>query len=434
MVEVEVENNKIYVVTGPARIIVKEGEIQAQATSWKPRSTLVIPSSKSIPIYSTDGAKLEVVVGEGGSIELCEDRNPVRIWVERLEDILKSASREGGSIIVVFLGGVESGKTTATVMMANLALKLGFKKIAVIDGDVGQADVGPPTFISMGWVEKPILNLREVEASTMFFVGDTTPYTYVDKIVLGTKKLASIAEEEGAEVVVIDTDGWFKGLKAYNAKIELLKTITPEAIFIIGDDDDALKFYEIISNLNFKAELLPPPKNKRVRSKEDRRSLRNQAYTRVFRNAENRTLKLGGLHFTNFPIGGRRLSLGEVETLTGELGLKVIYGEVWTDTMLLVLEKQPPPHTSREVVGKLRSLYGNLDYIVVWKGWEEGLIASVLDGRLQDVAPAIIREINYLEDQVRIYTPWRGEVKGLTLGRVRLQILENGIVKEVGKV
>lgn len=434
MVDVELEEGRIYVVTGPARLVVKEGEIVAQGANWSVGSTLVVSSSKSIPLYATEKTRLEAVFGEGGSIELDREENPVKTWEEKFRRTLEEFKSGKDCYTVVFLGCVESGKTTATTMMANLALKYGFKRVAVIDGDVGQADIGPPTFISMGWVEQKVLTLRGVEASKFFFIGDITPYAHVEKIVLGTKELVEEAREEGAEVVVVDTDGWFRGLRAYTAKLELLKAVRPDKTFILESESSSLEFYSKISSSKLDVEVLSPPKNKRERSREDRRSLRNQAYTRAFKNSQNRTLSLKEVFFTNFPIGGRELSIEELETITGELGVKVLYGEAWSDSMLIVLDRQYPLQTLREAYGKLRSLYGARDYTIVWKGWEEGLIASILDSSLRDVAPAVVREINYSQRQVRIYTPWSGEVKGLSLGKVRLQILEGGIIREAGKV
>ena len=88
-------------------------------------------------------------------------------WLALAGELLK------GRIILV-LGSVDTGKTTLVTYLANSLVKRG-KRVAIVDADVGQSDIGPPTTIGLGLVESPIKKMREAKRLAMYFVGAISP-------------------------------------------------------------------------------------------------------------------------------------------------------------------------------------------------------------------------------------------------------------------
>ena len=72
------------------------------------------------------------------------------------------------------LGTIDTGKTTVVCYLANYFFNLG-KTVAVIDLDMGQQDIGPPSTITVGILEQPILKLSDIPLSRLAFIGKTSP-------------------------------------------------------------------------------------------------------------------------------------------------------------------------------------------------------------------------------------------------------------------
>jgi len=107
-------------------------------------------------------------------------------------------------------------------MLAN-----GLKPI-VIDSDVGQADIGPPGFITMGSSNKQIYWLTELQPLEMKFIGDIKPQLYSQTIIYETKLLVEKALRSNYDAVVIDTDGWVRDEQGIQHKLMLIEKVKPE--------------------------------------------------------------------------------------------------------------------------------------------------------------------------------------------------------------
>ena len=437
MVEVELNEKLIYRVIGPASLNVLKGKLRVQAANWEAGSRIVVSKTTSLPIYSPEGVcRLEIMIGEGGEFIPEDSGNPVVEWEKKLKDLIMKLIEHTKlrKCKVLVLGEVDSGKTTATTMLANICLELGFK-VAIIDGDVGQSDIGPPTFISMSILNKPIITPKELEPIRMYFIGDITPYLYHERIARGIRELIDEAYRMNVDVVVVDTDGWFKGIKALRSKLEVISAVRPEAVVVIGRKNENVDYMLKLKSFNINLCQLTPPTTRRTRSRDERKILREQAYSKYFSNAKTRVIKLNEiLVIPELIITGKCVSPQEVKVIEDSVGCKIRYCELWFDEMIIVLEGSYKGRINvRDVIEKLKELYGNKTYHVLFEGWEKGLIAAVLDENFNHIAPAIIEHIDYENLKIRLYTPWDEEVKGLAVGRVRLQRLEEGSIKEVGR-
>jgi polynucleotide 5'-hydroxyl-kinase GRC3/NOL9 len=118
--------------------------------------------------------------------------------------------------VILVLGGGDVGKSSYCRFLITELLAAGHR-IAVVDADVGQKDVGPPASYAAGtagqWVVAP---------EAFYFVGSTSPAGRMLPLVLGTAQLVIAAD---APFVIVDTTGYIEGtgrvLKSY--KIEAVR-------------------------------------------------------------------------------------------------------------------------------------------------------------------------------------------------------------------
>ena len=95
----------------------------------------------------------------------------------------------------------------------NEAVKNGLRT-GVIDADLGQSDVGPPSTVGFNFVTKPVKDLFEIDAKDVVFVGSTSPSGTITAIMDGLTYLKQESLEAGADFVVINTDGWIENDEA----------------------------------------------------------------------------------------------------------------------------------------------------------------------------------------------------------------------------
>jgi polynucleotide 5'-hydroxyl-kinase GRC3/NOL9 len=146
-------------------------------------------------------------------------------------DLVKQLPQEHGRIIVI--GGSDTGKTT---LCRWLLTKLPQQaRPALVDSDIGQSTVGPPSCI--GW---RFAGATDYQFS---FTGDITPAINPTATLAGTVKAVTAAEAAGARIVLLDTSGYLGGRGGFelkSGKFELLSSAAASlhAIFLGGDSPD----------------------------------------------------------------------------------------------------------------------------------------------------------------------------------------------------
>jgi polynucleotide 5'-hydroxyl-kinase GRC3/NOL9 len=122
-------------------------------------------------------------------------------WEETAAALVES----GGTTML--LGGMDVGKTTFTRLLVNRAVEAG-KRVAIVDADVGQSEIGPPTCVGLAFAEAPLLALSDLTPHALAFVGSASPVGYLLEHVAGVKRLADLA---ASPFLVVDTCGYLHG-------------------------------------------------------------------------------------------------------------------------------------------------------------------------------------------------------------------------------
>src|SRR4051794_11788550 len=91
--------------------------------------------------------------------------------------------------VVVLLGGIETGKTTFGIELARRSAAAGVAT-AIVDADIGQSVVGPPTTVGLKMIRSDedvtSESLRVTDA--IGFVGTISPRGYLLPLVANTAK------------------------------------------------------------------------------------------------------------------------------------------------------------------------------------------------------------------------------------------------------
>jgi polynucleotide 5'-hydroxyl-kinase GRC3/NOL9 len=135
--------------------------------------------------------------------------------------------------VVFLLGSIDTGKTTFGLELAARATAAGIPT-AIVDADIGQSTVGPPTTVGvklcagMGDIGRESVRA----ADGLSFVGSTTPRGHLVSLVIGTAKLTARARETGCRLIVVDTTGFLSGINAQSLKYFKMDLLGPD--FVVG--------------------------------------------------------------------------------------------------------------------------------------------------------------------------------------------------------
>ncbi|MGC9009881.1 MAG: Clp1/GlmU family protein [Sulfolobales archaeon] len=399
--------NSIVRVAGPASLKILSGKISILGKILSQGDSTTISLYRSYPIYSLEESSVEISLGEGGYVEYPKESDETTLeWFEVVDKIIERGSR------IIVIGPTESGKTTFAALAVNKALAKGLKT-CVVDADIGQQDIALPSFISLACPKEPVIWLRELFPDEIRIIGSLTPSQYSSRIIGAVIDLVDKAFSSGAEVIVINTDGWINHPSAIEMKLDLARYVRATHLIVLQRDQ--LIIPSNISLENMKIIRLSPPQNVRVRSREDRKTLRAYAYKKFFDGASlrqedlSKILLIGSCLFSGEPL--RPEMILELEKI---LGAKIDYGSVIENSIYLYVRQEKIPQD------KQFFKFQGYEINVIQGGSERGLIVSILDKNLREVAPGILDEIRPSEKIIKILTKYTGEIGGVVIGRVKL--------------
>ncbi|MEM1831842.1 MAG: Clp1/GlmU family protein [Desulfurococcaceae archaeon] len=387
---------------GPMSVTVERGCVDVHGKITCAGERFIIHRTRNYVVIAVEDSELDVSMIDESQIQALEDTDPYREKRVVINDILKNNYRK-----VVVVGCVDCGKTSFVTMTYNVLLSSGRRPV-VIDGDVGQADIGPPGFVSMGFSEAPVYWINELKPAMMRFIGDIKPHGYSSLIIHEIKKLAEASSAKGFDSIIVDTDGWVKDEPGINHKFSLIEELKPDAIVVLGEDlKDIFKHF---SKLGIRIYELNVPKHRKTRSREERRMLRSYKYREFLENAGLVRLKMDGVL-----IQGCGLFHG-VEIDASSIG-KLIEGKVIYATKL-------PGQLN--IYGSIKTYHGDelknmgFEKVKIYPtGFEKGLYCAV--GLLGGTEyPCLIEKFDFESREVALRTKYNSKIEVLKLSKIKL--------------
>ena len=134
---------------------------------------------------------------------------------------------------VVLVGGLDSGKTTLGRTVAAKALEEG-RTVGYLDAELGQKSVGPPGAVTLRLLREAedLEGERFGSPDAMYFVGATSPQGQLLPLVVGTARMLDRARDEGADLVVVDTNGVVSGVYGQLLNYHKIELLRPD--FVVG--------------------------------------------------------------------------------------------------------------------------------------------------------------------------------------------------------
>jgi polynucleotide 5'-hydroxyl-kinase GRC3/NOL9 len=145
------------------------------------------------------------------------------------ERLVDRAAREARTVL--FVGGLDAGKSTLARATAAFALRRG-RTVAYLDADVAQKTVGPPATVGLKHVREPDdLTLERLSsADALGFVGSTGPQGHVLPLVGALARLRDRARGEGADLIVVDTSAMVSGIWGQLVKYYKVDALEPDLV------------------------------------------------------------------------------------------------------------------------------------------------------------------------------------------------------------
>ena len=414
-----VEKGKTLLVDGPASVSLLSGRISILGARFKIGEKIVIRDGKRVPFGVKKKATFDLMLGEGASFKEIDGGPVPPSWENAAKDILSLKK----PVTVMVIGGVDSGKTSFCTFLANEALRKKWKT-GIVDADLGQSDVGPPSTIGFNFITEPVKDLFEIEAEDAYFVGLTSPSGAVNKVVEGLTELKSRAMEPDVDFLIINTDGWVDGEDAAKYKIQLTKTVSPSVVVGIRQGDELAPILTALKETKVLA--IDSPQLVQRRNREKRKILRELSYKKYLKQAKVQSFALSWAKVEGSLIGnGSHLAPGRMEKIRNLLGTRPIYCEETLTKIFIVLRKNRS--VTEEQIKEIEESFGKR-VKVIREGEEEGLLVGLQDERGKFLGIGILCGVDYKRRVLKVYTPINENVSTIRFGQIKLD--ENG--REIG--
>lgn len=202
-------------------------------------------------------------------------------WANRAADIL--AERIPSSGIILALGASDTGKTTLIFALAK-KLSQNFP-VAIVDSDLGQSRIGPPSTVGWSIVEKSDSDLSSLPIKGLAFVGDITPQAHLLQFTAALIKCTSQALKS-SKMILIDTPGFIAGSAAAALWWSVTGIFRPEVLLCIQRENELQHILSGIKGCVQRIELLQCLPDVTPRSSAERRLYRKAAFDNYFRNSK----------------------------------------------------------------------------------------------------------------------------------------------------
>ena len=226
---------KVRMVKGPARVFVK-GACHVLGSDVSGQ-IVKVRAGKALPFEPRNQfCRLHAQLGYGAKLWWADPQQAgISMWRTLSDQVLTLAAKKKAITTVMLVGDTDTGKSTLSIYLANMAIRNGLIP-SIIDGDIGQGDLAPPTAIGAAVLSKQLVDLRDVNASQFEFIGGISPIGFESLI---AKKLRSILDRirtsSLANICIVNTDGYVRN-SGLQYKAMIAEELQPDAVICLGEN------------------------------------------------------------------------------------------------------------------------------------------------------------------------------------------------------
>ena len=331
-------------------------------------------------------------------------------WAPALEAALTAP-------LTIVIGPGDAGKTTLVTKLASALFDQGFS-VGIVDADIGQSVLGPPTTVGLGRVTRPLQRPGDAELIALAFVGATSPAANFTGTVVATGRMVARARSHGLARIVVDTGGLIAGdlgCALKQAKIDLLDPDVVVCLERHGECETVMGPYRALSRP--RVVRLAASSAARPRSAETRRRFREEALGRYFAAARRATVDLRSVALKRPALfAGKPVNVETLREISAEIGRDVIWGEHRDGDVAVLAATALTPGDARALTRRLGggavAVYA-LDDLV-------GALAGLDDAAGDTIGLGIVRAIATDPPLLDLETPLSPDsIAVVTIGRAR---------------
>lgn len=413
-----VEKGQTLLVDGPASVTLVSGKADVFgstiAVSLKPYK-IVIREGKRLPFFTEEKSEFEVQLAEKAKVEEVAGNTIPPSWAQAADQMLALEQRP---FAVMVLGTIDSGKTSFCTYLVN-RLVHEKKRVGILDGDIGQSDIGPPCTIGYACVTKPITDLFNLRAQNAFFIGVTSPNGASDRVIQSLCALKhDIIGSSDVDALVINSDGWILGEDAVKYKSRLVDEMNPDLLFCIEIKDELDPLFVLVEK--HKKTVIEAPSAIIERSGERRKNLRELGYIKYLRNAKLMSFPIGWLKIENDELLGltkAHASPRDANKLYDLLGMKPLHFVDRKDRISIIIGRTR--WIDAENLRRVEEATGK-KVVIIRKGEEEGLLTALYNTKRKFLGIGVLQEVDYIRKTIKFLTPVTEDIAIATLGKVKL--------------
>lgn len=242
--------------------------------------------------------------------------------------------------VCLILGASDTGKTTLAAALGKQLAQS--RPVGIVDADIGQSHIGPPTTVGWAIVDERQADFSELAADGISFVGDITPVGHLLQL---TAAITQCVEQVSkvTELIIVDTPGFIRGSAASALWWTVQRMLRPKLILAVQQNDELSDILAGLQHPGCGLELIKSPPQIPVKSPQNRRSYRQSQFAKYFRDWRLYNVSLSDVAVQR----GRNLSrenlIGRLVALRDEKGVDVAIGVInnWQDDKDITVIRAP---------------------------------------------------------------------------------------------
>jgi len=204
---------------------------------------------------------------------------------------------------ILFIGDTDTGKTALLKEIAKTLISHQIS-VSIIDCDVGQSFIGPPTTISFIKLKKKVYNFFPFP-ERFYFTGVISPTDNIVSFLAGIEKMSKICGERPNDKILVDTTGYIKDKFATEVKIHKIEIFSPDLIILLEKKDELLPVKRFLKSSRIKFFVIKVPENFPRKTIERRRKNREEKFKRYFKKTEKLELNISEISIKKVSLNGQ---------------------------------------------------------------------------------------------------------------------------------
>ncbi|HEY3422398.1 MAG TPA: Clp1/GlmU family protein [Methanocellaceae archaeon] len=293
------------------------------------------------------------------------------------KDISRLIENVFESRIAMVIGKVDSGKSTLIKKISEMI------DVSIVDADIGQSDIGPPTVVSLG--EKIDGRYRMIDG---YFCGSTSPARHFLQLMAGTVRMTRASKKSP---VLVNTIGLATGDVGRSFHTESINALNPDLIICIGNGDE-LRYLDAFERGGARVLHLPVSIHAKRKTISERTQNRQLAFKEHFQGSSSHIFSFDQFSSErSLLFNGRRC---DVTNLTPGL----VYAEVSGGEAVIVSEsggRDRDKIISELGAGTIQAY--TIDDLI-------GALVGLMDARGRFCGLGIVEHVDFKERTIEIYT------------------------------